>query len=239
MLYKMYLLQTNLLNRISNCLAPISNLKLNNKPTTESTQTVFLSTAIVQSICGLILLWNTNKLGLITYLIIRGLLTNWIHEDAISDCSDSSTKQNITTWLELLKTPTIGAYGSCILTSTILLEYILLSNIKTNKLPTICTICSSIGYFSMVCHWYLTPHAYNSQRCQPKPPSLLIWLLLLSTTILLQTSCVQTILLLISNLLLLLAFNLWSLHKFGGHTGNTIGAFKKLSEILSLIIMTN
>ncbi|WP_192572974.1 adenosylcobinamide-GDP ribazoletransferase [Candidatus Hodgkinia cicadicola] len=200
---------------------------------------MFLSTTIIQSICGLILLWSTNKLGLITYLIIRGLLTNWIHEDAISDCSDSSTKQSVTTRLELLKIPTIGAYGSCILTSTILLEYILLSNIKTNKLPTTCTICSSIGYFSMICHWYLIPHAYSSQRCQPKLSNLLTWLPLLLITILLQTSCVQTILLLMSNLLLLLVFNLWSLHKFGGHTGNTIGALKKLSEILSLITMTN
>ncbi|PIM95300.1 Adenosylcobinamide-GDP ribazoletransferase [Candidatus Hodgkinia cicadicola] len=235
----MHMLQIKLLNKLSNCLTLISSVRLNNKPTIEAIQTLFLSTTIIQSICGLILLWNTNKLGLITYLIIRGLLTNWIHEDAISDCSDSSTKQNITTRLELLKQPTIGAYGCCILTSTILLEFILLSNIKINNLPTTCTICSSIGYFSMVCHWYLIPHAYNSQHYQPKLLILLTWLPLLLITILLQTNWIQTILLLMSNLLLLLTFNLWSLHKFGGHTGNTIGALKKLSEILSLFTMTN
>ncbi|PIM96593.1 Adenosylcobinamide-GDP ribazoletransferase [Candidatus Hodgkinia cicadicola] len=235
----MLTLLAKLSNKISNCLMLISNLRLNNTPTTLSIQAMFMSTVIIQAICGLTFLWATNKLGVVIYLILRGLLTNWIHEDALSDCFDSNVKHNIKTRLNLLKIPTIGTYGTSILTSTILLEYTLLSRINPNKLPMVCTICSSIGYFSMMYHWHTTPHAYNSKYYQPISPTLFTWLLLLLIISLIRLGFIQTILLSLTNLSLVLVFNLWSLHKFGGHTGNTIGAVKKLSELLSLISMTS
>lgn len=104
--------------------------------------------------------------------------------------------------------PTIGAYGASILTSTILLEFVLLSSVNPSKLLVTCTTCSAIGYFFMALHWHTTPHAYNYNYYQPKRISLLIWLFLLLIILLIELNFIRTIAIILTNFSLLLGFNL-------------------------------
>ncbi len=72
---------------------------------------------MLQGLAGILLVFRKSDIDIAIYILIKGLLTGWLHEDALIDCADANEKSTIKARLHTLKTSNIGSYGSCTLNS--------------------------------------------------------------------------------------------------------------------------
>ncbi|MFP3037780.1 MAG: adenosylcobinamide-GDP ribazoletransferase [Candidatus Hodgkinia cicadicola] len=228
-----------LTNNFKSCISLISSLPAGNyEPTNSLLNAMFFVTALLQGLAGILLVFRKSDIDIAIYILIKGLLTGWLHEDALIDCADASEKPTIKARLRTLKTSNIGSYGSCTLNSLTLLEYTILKRFNNDFLSKSCMISSMISYLSMMWHWRTTHHVYDDAFKSPKLVNVITWTILSVFIIWKFLSFKYVLMLIISQWLLIKSINTWTLDRFGGQTGDSLGSIKKLSEILCLLILS-
>lgn len=177
-------------------------------------------------------------IAIISSLSIMILLTGAFHEDALSDFCDGFgggySKEKI---LEIMKDSRIGTYGAIALIILLLSKFILLSEIKIEKIPIILIAAHSLSRLNTVLLIFSSQYVREDITSKSKPigeknsvKDLIIAIIFGSLPLLLIS--VQIIPFIIVSLAIILLYFRYYVHKkIGGYTGDVLGALQQFSEI--------
>ncbi|MFP3038220.1 MAG: adenosylcobinamide-GDP ribazoletransferase [Candidatus Hodgkinia cicadicola] len=216
--------------------ALISNVPLSclGDEQTKLAQSVPFSAALLQALASSLLIARTTDVEIVLYVVLKGLITGWMHDDGLADCADVSVKR-LTRKLSALKRWGISAFGGNILIANFLLEWVVLKQLERIRLVEISSASVAVGYFSMMWHWRTMNHAYDRTVRKPTRINLILHGLLLTLGLCLLLGNGALLVTAVMQTALLTAFNVWASKKLKGFTGDSLGAIKKLSEITSLL----
>lgn len=168
------------------------------------------------------------------------IFTGALHLDGLSDFFDAvSSGKPKDEMLRIMRDPHIGAIGSAGLISVILLKIALLSSLpqtlKAGALVLMCVLSRYLQVFSI----FLFPYARNEGKARVFCDNVNLKIFLLAGFLALSFSSLilGSIGIIVFSLTVLVAYgiNLFIKAKFGGITGDTLGAISEITEVLVLL----
>jgi len=171
------------------------------------------------------------------------IFTGALHLDGLSDFLDAvSSGKPKEEMLQIMRDPHIGAIGSAGLISVILLKIALLSSLlqtqKAMSLVLMCVLSRWLQVFSI----FLFPYARNEGKAKVFCENINLKIFLLAGLLALSFSLVISgaVGIIIFSLTVLAAYgiNLFLKAKFGGITGDILGAVSEITEVLVLLCIS-
>lgn len=181
-----------------------------------------------------------DTIAVVSLIVFTGAL----HLDGLSDFLDAvSSGKSKDEMLNIMRDPHIGAIGAAGLVCVILLKIALLSSLpqsqKAVSLVLMCVLSRWLQVFSI----FLFPYARNEGKAKVfcDNINLNIFLLagLVSLSFTLLISGASGIIVFSLTVLAAYGINLFFKAKFGGITGDTLGALSEITEVLVLVCVLN
>lgn len=171
------------------------------------------------------------------------IITGAFHEDAISDFFDGFgggySKEQI---LTIMKDSRIGNYGAIALIMTLLSRFILLSDIEPMKFFFVFVAGNTLSRLNVVFLIFSSEYVRNDETAKSKPVGEkhgggTLMLAIVSGLIpMILIPLLSTAFIIPALLVTLLIFR-WYIHKtLGGYTGDVLGAFQQISELIFYLL---
>ncbi|MGP1914508.1 MAG: adenosylcobinamide-GDP ribazoletransferase [Candidatus Hodgkinia cicadicola] len=199
-------------------------------------KSVALASSITHALACTVLVLSTSAVGRALHILTKGLLTGFMHDDGLIDWVDALLAPAKLSKVKLLKRYGVGACGSSLASALMLLEFALLSALTDEETIEASAASSAVGHLTALWHWTTTVHAYDRTVVWiPSARDTLVWTAALSAGLMNIYGWKQVTLVLVQQLVLLVTFNWLNILAFGGRTGDSVGAIKKLSEVTCLM----
>ncbi|MGP1916047.1 MAG: adenosylcobinamide-GDP ribazoletransferase [Candidatus Hodgkinia cicadicola] len=199
-------------------------------------KSVALASSIVCALACIVLALSTSAVGRALFVLTKGLLTGFIHDDGLIDWVDALLAPAKMAKVKMLKRYGVGACGSSLASALMLLEFALLSALTGEEAIEASTAAAVVGHLAALWHWTTTAHAYDRTVVWiSSTRDTLVWTAALSAGLMNIYGWKQVTLVLAQQLVLLVSFNWLNVLAFGGRTGDSVGAIKKLAEVTCLM----
>ncbi|ATY93483.1 Adenosylcobinamide-GDP ribazoletransferase [Candidatus Hodgkinia cicadicola] len=226
-------------NKFKNCAALLTIIPVYNmKPTNDFMQPMLVVIGALQAFASAILLFRDTNTDLILYIAIKRLLQGCIHEDGLADVADASGKFDRLSKLTIIRDSKTGVFGTLALMMSLTIEYAVLKRVNNFEAIKIAAVCNFVSYSSLLWHWICLPHAYDSHKLVLRERSVITFLVVTAATLFLCFDWKRAFVLIVQMIVLNLWFNIWAWKTLGGKTGDTLGAIKLLSEMLSMMCLS-
>ncbi|XXM93432.1 adenosylcobinamide-GDP ribazoletransferase [Candidatus Hodgkinia cicadicola] len=201
-------------------------------------QPVLIVAVLIQTLASTALAFKKTDVDLTMYLAAKALIQGGIHEDGLSDLADASSRHTKTSRLKIMKETKTGAFGSLALALASVLEYVALKPLANASLVKVTAVCSLLSWSSVLWHWLTLPHAFDCHSAIMHRNNAITCALVATAALFVNFRAVQAVVTAVYLVVLNVLFNMWALKKIGGKTGDTLGAIKKLSEVLSIVCLS-
>ncbi|XXM93760.1 adenosylcobinamide-GDP ribazoletransferase [Candidatus Hodgkinia cicadicola] len=227
------------INKAKQCVTLLTAIPVRKlKQSEDFLQPVLIVAVLIQVLASTALAFKKTDVELIMYLAAKALIQGGIHEDGLSDLADASNRHTKTSRLKIMKGTETGAFGILALALASALEYVALKPLANASLVKVTAVCSLLSWSSVLWHWISLPHAFDVHTVVVHRSNAITCALIATAALFASFKAVQAGVTAIYLVVLNALFNAWALKKIGGKTGDTLGAIKKLSEVLSIVCLS-